>query len=155
LPWDSDPDALARAAELARKAIFLDDSNSTAYAILAWVSVIRIHPEQVITQAVANAERAIALDPNNAFAYLALSHIWGVAGSASNGPTSREKFEAQLAYAQKGMRLDPSHPDHYLYEIGYACLGMKRVTQQLPRLTGKLPMPCAGIERVTPGPTSC
>jgi adenylate cyclase len=67
-------------------------------------------------QAIADGERAIALDPNSAFAYLALSKISGGAG----------KWEAQLGYAKKAMRLDPGHPEVYLFQVGWAYLGTGR-----------------------------
>ena len=67
-------------------------------------------------EAIADGERAIALNPNNALAYLALADISGFA----------EKHEAQLAYAQKAMRLDPNHPEIYLVQVGTAYNAMGR-----------------------------
>jgi adenylate cyclase len=122
MQWDSNPHVLDRAEELARKAVLLDDSNSSAYAILGWVAVYQNRPDQ----AIADAERAIVLDPNNAFACDALSEISGLAG----------KYEAQLAYAQRAMRLDPEHPQHFLFEAGIAYNEMGRYREALDTLKG-------------------
>ena len=58
------------------------------------------------------------LDPNNALAYFSLAQSSGIA----------QKYDAQLEYAQKGMRLDPNHPENYWLQVGsaYNCLGRFR-----------------------------
>ena len=121
----SDPHALDRADKLARKAVLLDDSNSNAYAILAAVTELRNRLEEAIDE----ANRAITLDPNNPLAYLVLAEISGHAGNQ----------RARLDYSQKGMRLDPKHPEFYLFEIGWACLGMKRYQKAADALKGAPP----------------
>jgi len=74
--FDSQPKALDRAEVLARKAVWMDDSNSYAYAVLGYVIELKPRPDEAIT----TAERAIALDPNNAYAYVILAEISGEAG---------------------------------------------------------------------------
>jgi adenylate cyclase len=124
--FDSDPKVLDRAEVLARKAVSLDDSNSYAYAVLGWVIVLKNRPDEGIT----TAERAITLDPNNAFAYGILAEIWGIADKPPG---------VRIAYAQKAMRLDPSHPEFYLFEIGWVYLAMQHYREAADALRGALP----------------
>ena len=121
--FDSQPKTLDRAEVLARKAVSLDDSNSNAYAVLGWVVVLKNRPDE----AIAAAERAIALDPNNAFAYGVLADISNLVGKPPG---------AELAYAQKAMRLDPNHPEFYLSEIGFAYLDMHHYQEAAEALKG-------------------
>src|SRR5712691_4366613 len=61
--WDSGSRALDRAAELANKAIALDDSNVLAYAVRGWIAAKEAKRER----AIADSEQAVSLDPNLAF----------------------------------------------------------------------------------------
>jgi tetratricopeptide (TPR) repeat protein len=110
--WDQHSSALNRAAELVEKAVALDDTSSTAYALLGWTAAYK----RQVDKAVANAKRAVSLGPNDAFAWSALSEIMQIAGDAQEG----------LADAQKAMRLDPRHPGPYFDEEGhnYNVLGL-------------------------------
>jgi adenylate cyclase len=98
-----------------------------AYAVLAWVTILKNRPDEANT----TAERAIALDPNNAVAYAVLAAISSLAGKGG--------ARAQLSYAQKGTRLDPSHPELYLFFIGWAYLGMQHYQEALEALRGAIP----------------
>ena len=49
------------------------------------------------------------------------------------------KPEAELAHAQKAMRLDPRHPDFYLVLIGSAYLHMGRYQEAVDSLKGAVP----------------
>jgi adenylate cyclase len=124
--FDSQPKTLDRAEVLARKAVSLDDSNSIAYAVLGKVIALKNRPDEAIT----TAEHAIALDPNNAVAYGTLADVLGMAGKSPG---------VRLAYAQKAMRLDPNHPQLYLFEIGWAYLVMQRYQDAAEALKGALP----------------
>jgi len=124
--FDSQPKALDRAEVLARKAVLLDDSNSNAYAVLGLVTQMKNRPDE----AIAAAERAIALDPNNAVAYAILAEISGYAGKPPG---------VRLAYAQKAMRLDPNHPELYLFEIGWAYIDMQHYQEAAEALRGAIP----------------
>jgi adenylate cyclase len=54
--WDNDPTVIEHASELAKKAISLDDSDPTPYAILGWIDSFKGDRDQ----AIANAQRALA-----------------------------------------------------------------------------------------------
>ena len=73
--WSETPQAdLEHSSELARKALALDDSNSSALALLSdndWM-------QRRFDQAVADGERAVALSPNYAQGYVSLSDALGV-----------------------------------------------------------------------------
>lgn len=112
--WDKDPGALDHAAELANKAIALDDSAVVAYAVRAWVAAIKGQRDD----AIADGQRALALDPNSAFVYFMLAE----SNSELQGPPE------QLADAQKAMRLDPRRPENYWSEKGWAYARMSRYT---------------------------
>jgi tetratricopeptide (TPR) repeat protein len=97
--WDRDPGVLDHAANLAEKAIALDDSWAMPYALRSWIAATKGHWET----AHAYGTRAVSLEPNNAFVCLALANVWGLASHP------KERIE----FAQKGMRLDPLHSETY------------------------------------------
>jgi adenylate cyclase len=118
---DKDPGALDRAAELANKAIALDDSAVVGYAVRGWVAATKGQRED----AIADGQRAVSLDPNSAFVYLMLAE----SNFALDGPP-----EQQLADAQKAMRLDPRHPVSYWSEEGWAYSRMGRYREAVDAL---------------------
>ena len=59
---ESPDQSLARAFELAQKAISLDNSNAAAHGILGQVYVMK----RQYDKAIAECERAVSLDPNSA-----------------------------------------------------------------------------------------
>jgi len=122
--WDSDPHPLDRAEELARKAVLLDDSNASAYAVRGWVAALKNRVDEAIT----DGQRAVALNPNNAFNYQALSDIYNWVG----------KPGAALTAAYKGMRLDPNHPESYALQIGSADNALWRYSDALKVLKAGL-----------------
>jgi adenylate cyclase len=75
-------------------------------------------------EAIAAGKRAIALDPNSARAFLALG---GILDSA------RPPEEA-LSYAERGMRLDPHHPEDALWVMGVAYNQMERYLEAVQAL---------------------
>jgi tetratricopeptide (TPR) repeat protein len=81
-----------------------------------------------LNEAMADGKRAIALGPNFAFAYALLSDIFVNLG----------KPEETLAYAQKGMRLDPNHPETYSLQAGVAYNQMGRYREALNALKAGL-----------------
>ena len=67
--------------------------------------------------AIAEAKKAIASDPNDADAYVALAAALSFTGRASEA----------LGQVEGAMRLNPHYPPHYLYQLGLAQFGMKRL----------------------------
>jgi tetratricopeptide (TPR) repeat protein len=68
-------------------------------------------------EAIAEAKRAIASDPNDADGYVALAAALSFSGRASEA----------LDQVERAMRLNPHYPPHYLYQLGLAQFGMKRL----------------------------
>jgi adenylate cyclase len=80
--WSGDPQAdLKRAAELAHKALALDDSNSDALALLSRADWM----QRKFDQAVADAQQAVTINSNYAQGYAALADP----RAAQEGPKSR------------------------------------------------------------------
>ena len=118
--WSGDPQAdVQRASELAQKALALDDSNSTALALLSYVDWI----QRRFAQAVAGAERAVAANPNSAEDY-------DVLAVALNAVKPGEALRA----ADKAMRLDPARQDFHAYLAGIAYNEMGRYQEAIPLL---------------------
>jgi tetratricopeptide (TPR) repeat protein len=109
--WDTDPQILGRADELAQKAIALDDSLPGAHGILGQIYLFKNQHDQ----AIAEAERATALDPNRADGYVDLALVLRFSGRA----------EEALESMKKAMRLNPHYPAYYLQVLGqtYCQLG--------------------------------
>ena len=68
-------------------------------------------------EAIAEAKRAIAGDPNDAGGYIALANVLSFAGRANEA----------LELVERSIRLNPHYPPHYLYQLGLAQFGMKRL----------------------------
>jgi adenylate cyclase len=95
-----------RAAELAQKAISLDDTIDSPHSLLANVYLMKRQFEM----AIAEAERGVALSPNGADAQAHLGMILNYAG----------RREAAIASLEKAMRLNPIPPNWYLFSLGEA-----------------------------------
>ena len=118
---NSDPRTLDRAAELANKAIALDNANALAYTVRAWVAA----DEGERNRAIADSEKAVSFDPNSAWAWLARADINEIVLG---------KPEDTLVYAQKAIRLDPRHPELDCLPQGMAYNRMGRYTQAVEAL---------------------
>ena len=68
-------------------------------------------------EAIEEAKRAIAGDPNDADGYVALAGMFSFSG----------KPREALELLDRAMRLNPHYPPHYLYKLGLAQFGMKRL----------------------------
>jgi len=90
---ESPRESLQRAVELGKKAIVLDDSNSSVHASLAFPYMYLREYDKAILE----AEKAISLSPNSATAYWAL----GTALSLSGRP------QEAISMVQKSLRLSP------------------------------------------------
>jgi adenylate cyclase len=132
--FDTDPGVLDRAAELAEKAIALDDSTAGAYAVHGWIEGIKGHHDR----AVADGKRAVSLEPNSAFAWIALADINDAECVFPSGimppDWGTSKPEEVLAYAQKAIRLDPRHPEKYSMPEGVAYNGLGRYAEAVDAL---------------------
>jgi adenylate cyclase len=95
--------SLARAFELAQKAISLDDSNAAAYGTLGLIYVMK----RQYDKAIAECERAVSLDPNSAENLMRLGWVLTWAGRA----------EEAIPYIQNAIRLNPLPPASYFVQL--------------------------------------
>jgi adenylate cyclase len=110
--WGDPRADLRDASELAQKALALDDTNSSALALLSEIDWMQLRYDQ----AVADGKRAVAINPNYAAGYSALSNALNIYGDP----------EGAIRAAQKAMRFDPSGRDLYLGNVGVAYVEMGR-----------------------------
>jgi adenylate cyclase len=115
--WDTDPQILGRATEMARKAVALDDSLPTAHSILGQIYLFKKQHDE----AIAEAKRAITLDPNWADGYVDLALILRFSGRA----------EEALESIKKAMRLNPHYPAYYLQVLGQAYCQLGRYEEAI------------------------
>jgi tetratricopeptide (TPR) repeat protein len=99
---DSAPRSMQQAAELARKALELDEQCADAHALLGYHHLL----SQAHDQAIASGERSVALNPNHADNLANLGCIYSVSGRPA---------EAVVA-----MRLFPAYPAWYLQIVAFA-----------------------------------
>src|SRR5262245_2136115 len=105
LVWTSDRESLARAQELAERAIALDNNMAEASHLLGQIYLWQKEHERAITQ----AERAVALAPNDASGYETLAEILGWSGRA----------EDSIRFIRHAMRLNPRYPFYYEWTLGH------------------------------------
>lgn len=118
--WSQDPKSLERAFELAKRAIALDDSLSTAYSLLSHVHLWK----KQHAQAIAAIKRTIDLDPSDADGYADLAEILVWVGKPSEA----------LGLVEKAMRLNPHYPVSYLFTLGFAYFNMERYEEAMSTL---------------------
>jgi adenylate cyclase len=107
----SPKESIAKAIELTKKALALDDTNVNAHSLLSFLySMTRQHDK-----AIAQAEKAVALNPNSAWAHYMVGKTLFFAG----------KSEESIPEYKKAMRLDPIPPNHHFWSLGlsYAYTG--------------------------------
>jgi len=100
---ESTEQSLARAFELAQKAISLDDSNAAAYCVLANVYAMK----KQYGKAIAECERAVSLDPNLAENIMRSGMVLNWAGRAGEA----------IPYLQNAIRLNPFPPALYFLQL--------------------------------------
>ncbi len=110
--WSGGSQALDNAYQTAQKAIALNDSEPWAYMLLGNLDLTKRHYDQAISE----GQRAVSLAPNLTDGYFWLSRILVYSG---------RPMEAVVA-AEKGMRLNPRHPEYCLMQVGLAYLSMGR-----------------------------
>jgi TolB-like protein len=81
-------------------------------------SAMLLHSQQH-DEAINEAKRAIAGDPNDADGYVALANALSLTGRASEA----------LEQVERAIRLNPHFPPYYLYQLGLARFGMKRLDE--------------------------
>jgi adenylate cyclase len=81
-------------------------------------SAMLLHSQQH-DEAINEAKRAIAGDPNDADGYVALANALSFTGRASDA----------LEQVERAIRLNPHYPPYYLYQLGLARFGMKRLDE--------------------------
>jgi adenylate cyclase len=79
-------------------------------------SAIALHAQQY-DDAIAEARKAVASDPNDADGYVALASALSFIG----------KPREALDQVERAMRLNPQYPPYYLYQLGLAQFGLKRL----------------------------
>jgi len=104
--------SMARAAELAQKALALDDTLDLPHSLLGNIYLMSRQYEK----AIAEEERAIALNPNGADAHAHLGMTLNYVG----------RPEEAIALLKKAIRLNPIPPNWYLFSLGDAY----RLTEQ-------------------------
>ena len=90
---ESPGESLRRSLEPGKKAVALDESNSTAHANLAFTYLYLRDFEKAMEE----AEKAVSLGPNSALAYWALGSVLGYTG----------RTQEAIPYWQKSLRLSP------------------------------------------------
>jgi adenylate cyclase len=95
-----------RAAELAQRAVALEDSLSTPHWVLGQVALWKKQHDQAIVE----GERAVALNVNDTDSYVSLGNTLVFAGRPEEG----------IELIQKAMRLNPHYPPRYLNLLGLA-----------------------------------
>jgi len=100
---ESSDQSLARAFELAQKAISLDNTNGAAYSVLSWLYATKRQYEK----AIAESERAISLNLNSAESYMRLGLVLAYAGRAEEG----------IPYMQNALRLNPFPSCNYFSNL--------------------------------------
>jgi adenylate cyclase len=100
---ESPAQSMAKAFELAQKAISLDNTNGAAYSVLSWLYATKRQYEK----AIAESERAISLNPNSAESYMRLGLVLAYAGRAEEG----------IPYVQNALRLNPFPSPNYFSNL--------------------------------------
>jgi adenylate cyclase len=104
-------ESFERAAEMAQKALSIDDNSSDAYALLSGVYLV----QSKYDEAVAVGKKAIALDPNSSENHAIVAITMQNVGDG----------DAVIGLIKQAMRLDPYFPPWYWFRlgIGYRMVG--------------------------------
>jgi len=98
--------SLARAFELARKAISLDDSDAAAHSALGKTYAMA----KQYDKAIGACEQAVSLDPNSSLNFMWLGIVFTWAGRAEEG----------IRYLQHAIRLNPFAPSMFFNNLAVA-----------------------------------
>jgi adenylate cyclase len=100
------PPALDRAYSLAKRGAMLDPTDGQCHRVLGEVCLYR----REFDEAALEFERALALNPNDSHTIVA--KVWLLA--------YEDKPDQALDWANRGLRLNPNHPDWYISAHGMA-----------------------------------
>ena len=103
---------------MGQKAITLNDAEPWAYMLLGSLDLTKRRYDQAISE----GQRAVSLAPNSYYAHFWLARILDFSG---------RPMEALVA-AEKGMRLNPRHPDFCLIQVAGAYMRMGRFAEARP-----------------------
>jgi TolB-like protein/tRNA A-37 threonylcarbamoyl transferase component Bud32/Tfp pilus assembly protein PilF len=109
---DNRAQSVARAEQLAKRALALDESHAFPHLAMGMVR----REQRRHTDALAAAARAVELDPNYANAIVIMASILCYAGKTGN----------TIELIQKAARLNPRHPINYAFQIGQCYVAMGR-----------------------------
>jgi adenylate cyclase len=96
--------SIAKAIELVKKAIVLDDTLAEAHGRLGFLYSMTKQYDKGIFE----AEKAVTLNPNSAMAYVMLGKTLSFAS----------RWEESIPKYKKAIRLNPIPPNIYLYSLG-------------------------------------
>ncbi|MGQ0682295.1 tetratricopeptide repeat protein [Bradyrhizobium sp.] len=115
LGWTEFPaDMVARAEELARKALAIDPDNLDAHRLLS-----QVHNDQSqYERALSETDRALALNPSDAVSHAARGETLLWVG----------RFEEAIAALETGLTLDPNMSAQYVFTLGTAYYISRRHT---------------------------
>ena len=102
----SSSESIKKVAEISKKVLVLDESDSDVHALLGLVYLIQNRYEP----AIAEGEKSLALGPTNAQAHVLLAVSMNAVG----------KFDDVIGLVKKAMRLHPYYPAYYLQWLGGA-----------------------------------
>jgi adenylate cyclase len=113
----SPKDSLQKAAELAKKALSLDESLGLAHQILAQIYVLSRDFEKGISK----AQRAVELEPNGADSHWFLGAALTFSGKPEEG----------IRVGKKAIRLNPYTPSPYFHTIAMAYRNMGQYNEAI------------------------
>jgi adenylate cyclase len=113
----SPEESLKLASEFIKKAIALDDSDSTAHSLLGYLYVSTKQYDKGISE----CERAIVLAPNSSTANIWMAFALTLAG----------RHEEAVRYAEQALRLDPFPPGWYFRALGEAYAWVNRYEEAI------------------------
>ncbi|MFQ5916014.1 MAG: tetratricopeptide repeat protein, partial [Nitrospinota bacterium] len=127
--WSADPARdYARAEELVRKALAIDDSNSDAYRVLGQIFLEKRQHEK----AIAHGEKSVTLEPNHSINTLLLGRTLIYVG----------RPEEAVELFKRGMRLSPYYSTTFLRFLGNAYRMMGQYDEAIEVLErGRAPLP--------------
>jgi TolB-like protein/Tfp pilus assembly protein PilF len=114
----SPKESMAKAMELVKKAIALDDTFAEAHGWLGFLYSITKQYDKGIAQ----AEKAVALNPNSAESHYRLGKTLSLAG----------RWEESIPEYKNAIRLNPIPPNMYLWSLGMSYWGMGQYEEAIP-----------------------
>jgi len=119
--WIDEPEsALEKAVELATEAVNRDGLDARGHSELGFACLYKKQHEASI----AAYERAIELNPNDA----------DILAEMSDSLTSYGNPEKSVLLLKRAMRLNPLHPDFYLWNLGEAYFDLKEYAEAIQTL---------------------